>query len=367
MVVKIKYRIGLIIKQLFYYCGLVVERIPDETELVHLHEEVRMYKLKKLANTIREIKDHNLYNSLLKKYIANWDERFVSSEFIGDGSGEYNLGVYRKVRIQNNYYFEKVYFNDSPDLLKVEWFYEHIYPISKDLLKTVKLYKIIKGDLISLVYFEYIELAPLSEGAFHPDFLDISKNMIKISTRNVELINNAPDFFKQYRLFYHYVNKSIIAEEAIKKLSNNRLTMKKIEQFIDLQPLVITHGDIYYTNVLVDNYIIDWDSFGLFPHGLEVAFIFATNIEHLTFKKLQTLLNEKYKDIISEDQWDGFELSCWYFYLIFTARQATRTASYMTWQKDAYHIIEKLYDKIMSENRCLNLLVNCKSTEINDY
>jgi hypothetical protein len=121
-----------------------------------------------------------------------------------------------------------------------------------------------------------------------------------------------------------------------------------IEKIIDLQPLVITHGDIYHTNVLADNYIIDWDSFGFFPHGLEVAFIFATNIEYSTFERLQKLLNEEYKEIVSKDQWDGFELSCWYFYLIFTA-QDEKEVAHKTWQKNAFNRVERLYNKMISK------------------
>lgn len=356
MVSRIKYRIGLIIKQLFCYRGFIVMRIPETNELVEVHEEVRTYELKRLAYNIKELNNQKLYNKLLKKYVDDWKDNLASAEFIGNGSGEHNLGVYRKVGFENSYFFEKVYFNESTDLLKVEWFYEHIYPILKELIKTAKLHKIVRGDLLTIVYFEYTDLAPLSEGKFHSEFLTISKNMFRISKGNIELIKNSPDFFKQYRLYNHYISNIKFAEEAIKKLSNNRLTIKMIEQIIDLQPLIITHGDIYHTNISVDNYIIDWDSFGLFPHGLETAFIFATNIEYLTFKRLQELLNEEYKEIVSKDQWDGFELSCWYFYLIFTA-QDEREVSYMIWQEEAFELVERLYDKMISTINAQTYLV----------
>lgn len=346
MIDKIKYRIDLIIKQLFYYFGFTIERIPDADHLAHFHKEVQMYELKKLAYDIKKTGNQKLYNNILKKYVAEWDNNFISSEFIGHGSGEHNLSVYRKVCFENNYYFEKVYFNDSYDLIKVEWFYEYIYPLLNESLNTVKLHQIIKGDIITIVYFEYINLVPLSKDAFHLNYIDISKKMFKISKDNEEIIKNAPDFFKNYRLHYHYITSIETAEEGIKKLSNNRLTIKMIEQIIDLQPLIITHGDVYHTNIFVDNYIIDWDSFGLFPHGFEVGFIFATNIEYLTFKRLQELLNEEYKEIISKDEWDGFELSCWYFYLILTAQDA-KIVSYETWQNEAFNELERLYNKII--------------------
>lgn len=348
MINNIKHRIRLLIKRLLYYRGFVIERIPNANELVVVHELVRKYELKKLANNIRKINNQKLYNNLLKKFVADWDDKIASADFIGYGSGEDNLGIYRKVCFEDSCFFEKVYFNDSNDLLKVEWFYEHIFPVLEKYLKTVKLHKAIKGDLITIVYFEYIDLSPLPEGVFHSDLLEISKKMFKMSKNNVDLIQNAPDFFKHYRLYIHYVYNIKIAEEVISKRSGNRLTVTMIEKIIDLQPLLITHGDIYHNNVLVDNYIIDWDSFGFFPHGLEVALIFATNIKHSTFETLQKLLKEEYKVIVGKDQWDGFELSCWYFYLIFTA-QDEKEATHKTWQKDAFNIVERLYDKITSK------------------
>src|SRR5690554_3781323 len=138
MINKIKYRIGLIIRQLYCHWGFVIERIPETTELVHVHELVRIYELKKLANNIRELNNQKLYNGLLKKYVTDWNDTVLSSEFIGDGSGEHNLGVYRKVCFENGCFFEKAYFNDSYDLLKVDWFYDHVFPVLKESLKTVR-------------------------------------------------------------------------------------------------------------------------------------------------------------------------------------------------------------------------------------
>src|SRR5690606_5941844 len=92
-----------------------------------------------------------------------------------------------------------------------------------------------------------------------------------------------------------------------------------IEQITNLLPLVITHGDIHFDNVFAGNYLIDWDSFGFFPHGFEVARILAKQLEDPTFERLQEILNGEYRGVISEDQWHGFELSCLYFYLIFSA------------------------------------------------
>lgn len=348
MINKIKYRVGLIIKLLFQYSGFTIERIPDTSRLDYLHEETRKYMLKKLVNNSKQTNNEKLYKKIIKNHVPDWNDTFTSAEFIGYGTGEQNLEVYRKVLYKKKYYFEKIYFYDSYDLLKVKWFYEHLYPVLKDSIKTAKLCKIIKGDIITIVYFEYISFVPLSEGILHSVFFDISRDLLFLSKQNEELIRNAPNFLNDYRSHFHYIDKIKAAEEVIEKLSNNKFTTKMIEQIIDLQPSIISHGDIYHTNVLTDKYIIDWDSFGFFPLGFDIAVIFAYSIEFLSFQRLQELIHEEYKEVIEKSQWKSFELSCLYFYLIFTALDE-KTESRLSCQRAVFNQIEKLYCEITNE------------------
>lgn len=345
-----RHKIGFVIKQILYYLGYALERIPEASQLVDVHEQVRRYQLKKLAEDIRKLNDQRLYNKLLKKYIVDWhwNEYFTSSEFIGHGSGEGNLDVYRKVCIKGKYYFEKVYFNTSHDLLAVEWFYEHISPRIGARLKTVNLHKVIKGDLITVVYFDFISLAPLAKFKYHSRFFNIAKNLYEISRADASLIKSAQCCVKDYRLHFHYIDKIEDLKLAIKKMSNNRLTVEMIEQIIDLQPLIFSHGDIYHPNVFEDNYLIDWDSCGFFPHGFDCAFILATNIEYISLEKLIEILNDEFKELVGEDHWDGFQLCCWYFYLMFTVREQG-VVPHNVWQEEVYNMVELLYSKTRNE------------------
>lgn len=349
MITIMKNKIILMIKRLFHYWGFIINRIPDANhffdELIDADKEVKKYELKKLVLNIRIANNQKLYNNILKKYVGDWNDRFTSAEFIGDGLGVHNLCAYRKVCFENKYYFEKVYFNDSYDLLKAEWFYEHIYPVLKDCLNTPKLYKVIKGHLITIVYFEFIDFVPLSRDAWYSVSFNISKRMFKLSKGIEELSENAPDFIKDYTLHHCYKVNVKTAKKRIRKLSDNRVTQKMIEEIIKLQPLTFTHGDIHDKNVFKDNYIIDWDSFGFLPHGFETAIIFSNNRERpLTFKSFQNILIEEYKEAIHKDLWEGFELSCFYFYFLFTA-QDERSTTNTVLQREVFNRIENLYYK----------------------
>ncbi len=357
MLTAIKHKIHFIIKRYLYYFGYIIEQIPDANYLTQVHEEVRRYKLRKLANNIKKLDDHKLYNRILKKYAVEWKDDITSAEFVGNGFGGDNVEVYRKVLFQNIYYFEKVYFNGSYDLLRIEWFYEYIYTNLKKYLNPPKLFKVIKGDLITIVYFEYLDLVTLPREEWHSVFYNISKNMYMLFKDVNKLLEAAPNCVKDYRLHSYYTMTIKEAEKNIKKLSNNRLTVQMIEEVINLQPLILSHGDIHERNVFANNYIIDWDSFGFFPHGFEVAIIYANNIKSITFESLQEILIEEYNEVVPTYHWEGFVLSCWYFYLIFTSREDI-TSETMSLQKDVFNVIEKLYYKLRIQYKFTEIIIN---------
>src|SRR5690606_25313946 len=218
------------------------------------------------------------------------------------------------------------------------------------------------GDLITIIYFEYLDLLPLSKDTVRSVLFDLSKTLLKLSEKNKSLIENAPDYLKTYNSHFQYYKNIKCAKRIIKGLSHNQLTIDMLEEVLNSQPLIITHGDIYQTNVFTGNYVIDWDSFGFFPFGFESALILAMQTEPLTFSELQRILIEEFKEIIADDYWDGFELSCLYFYFIFTAINKENEAQ-VTFQKDVFMKIEKLYYKKSCDTQ-INELINITSKGI---
>lgn len=352
---KTQSKVALKVKWLFHYLGFIIERVPDENklffELNNTHEAIQKHVLKRLTDNIRIANNHRLYNRLLKRYVPKWDSNPTTARFMGNGVGEYSFNTFRKVYFKDKCYFEKVYFNNTYDLSRIEWFYKHINPLLKDSINVAKLYRIIKGDLITIVYFEFAELIPLSRATLNSVSFDISKTLIEISGANYvkEIRETAPSYLKDYKLHAYYKGNITLATKMIKELSNNRLTPRLIEQVINLQPLVLTHGDIQETNLFANNYLIDWDSFGFFPLGLETAYILCKNEffshkreESLTSQDLQKILVENYKTVINKDQWVSFELSCFYFYFIFIALD-DGTPPNIALQKDLFDRVEQLY------------------------
>lgn len=352
MIEKIQNKVTLKVKWLFHHLGYIIEKVPDENKLYfqlsNSHEAVQKHVLKRVTENIRIANNHTLYNNLLKKYIPEWNCDYSAAVFVGSGIGEYSFNTFRKVCFGESCFFEKVYFNNSYDLLRIEWFHEHINSLLRDWLNIAKIYKIIKGDLITIVYFEFTELKPLSNLKLDVVPFTISQRLIEISNTTLlgKIAERAPEYLKDYKLHAFYKGNILHASKMISNLSNDSLSPDMIEQVVNRQPLVLTHGDIQETNVFADNYLIDWDSFGFFPLGFESAYIlyqinYRKSKLSLTSLDLQKILIKNYRTIVDRDLWNGFELSCFYFYFIFIALRENTSPNVM--QKDVFARIMQLY------------------------
>ncbi|WP_316814882.1 hypothetical protein [Pedobacter nyackensis] len=350
------YKIKNLLKRLIHNLGFIVEQVPNDDQLFekleHAHEAVQHHELRKLALQIKVANNQKLYNKILKRKVVDWDNNFNSSKFVGSGFGTGNFGVFRKVCFDDNCYFEKVYFNNTRDLLKIEWFYTNVYPLLSNIsVKPPKLHKVIKGDLITIVYFEFIDLVSLSQQQLDAAPFNISKQLLGISNSKQmkELINNAESSLKDYTSYYYYTRNIKTAEKDIQNLSAHKLSLHTIEVIINQQPLVLTHADIHGTNIFSNDYTLDWDSFGFFPFGFDTAFILFQKSETLDFPTLQEVLIKEYKEIIPKDQWEDFELSCLYFYFIFIALNENTTIK-IEMQKKAFLRIKELYCNKIIQN-----------------
>ena len=353
MIDKIKHKIILRLKKTLHYAGYNLERIPNANhlynELSKQHAAVQRHELKKFSEKAKVANNHTLYDNILKKYVPEWDNSYTSPLFIGSGQGEFNINVYRKMSYNNSLHFEKIYFTNSYSLMRMEWFYKHIYPIVKDELKTSKLYKITRGKVISIANFEYLDLKYYHKHEWESAFYEVSKKLIHLSKHTRELCKQAPDFLKDYTLHDDYKKNIKVTKKTIKELTENRLSSKKINEVIKTGPLVFSHGDIYDMNVFSGNYFIDWDSFGFFPLGFETAAILILTKQSPCFTDLEETVIKEYKNIVNADLWDSFMLNCWYFYLVFMVIQPNNE-SYRNLQKSIMSKIEVLYNKIIISN-----------------
>ena len=277
---------------------------------------VQIVELKRISTFYAFIDNHIYYNSLLKSLVPTWSKQFIGLTFIGNGIGQNSLNSFRKCDEVNNSLFEKVYFNIFEDLNKVIWFQKNISQLLKNKITIPNIKEVFRGDLISITYSEFIELNEVE--FINDNILDqiaYTKILFDISLNNNSYLNNLniPYSIKNFRLHFEYVRN---IKHAIKVFEGQSINFKVLESQVEDSLLIITHGDIQSSNIYNTNVLVDWDSFGLFPIGLEISFVYFKLFQEgkISLKPL-IWLNCNYSHILNSEF--GKELKRNYCYFVF--------------------------------------------------
>ncbi|MDD2475405.1 MAG: phosphotransferase [Dysgonamonadaceae bacterium] len=337
-------KIGAYVKRHFNYrvlktmchLGFYVDNLPS-AESFYLKTRnyplaIKEDELRKITIFLRKANNRKLYGQILQKFVPQMDMKFSHTQFTGSGSGAYNLNAFRKVINNDEVFFEKAHFNSSIEIVRLNWFYDNIFASMKDNnnIKAPALCCSFEGELITIFYFNFVELVSSAEKEVGAIVFNLSRELYKLSQLPdvKDKITEAPIFLRDYKIYFEYERKIEEAEKRASELLGDSFHLKDIENKISESPYILTHGDIHRGNVFADNYLIDWDTFGIYPIGLEVAYIllFLKKCK-LSYQDLNDILDREYRTTILEEQWDSFELNCLYFYYVFTIHSSTEIGS----------------------------------------
>jgi thiamine kinase-like enzyme len=283
-------------------------------------QQIREYELSRIAATLRVADNHKQYEKLLKAFVPDWQIKIKEAQFVGKGIGDSSLNTYRKISTGNRRYFEKVYFNAHPHLQTVRWFEEHIYDMIKDEITVPLIRKSFRGELITIVYFDYYNLIKAGEKTIERHLISFSEILYEISCKRRPALKKLapPDSINDFRNHPAYRNsKKVYSANA--RLLKQGINLKSVEKAIDHSKCVLTHGDINKKNAFENAVLIDWDSFGIFPIGLDPAFTYyCLAIDKSRKNNSLAWVKEHYYDMISEEDWKEFERNFTYFLYIFS-------------------------------------------------
>jgi hypothetical protein len=247
------------------------------------------------------------------------------ASFIGKGIGVGSLDSFRRVTTDQKDYFEKVYFNSHEDLERIKWFQEHIYALIQHEIKVPRIQKIYSGDLLTIVYFEYFNLNDLKEERKKKAIIEFSKDLYRISYTNEATLSRLeiPTNLKDFRKHFEYQSNINLAR---RKLGEYGIVCHSFEQEAASSKHIITHADIQETNVFKDSVLIDWDTFGIYPIGLEPAFIYFRLLMKDSNRSTDVIdwLNKYYSEVISERDWKDFKRNFVFFLFVFSAKRIYR-------------------------------------------
>jgi thiamine kinase-like enzyme len=284
---------------------------------------IREYELKRIFDMVGIAKNHKFHNALLAKFIPTSKLEIKDAKFIGFGAGESSLSTFRKVKIEDKTIHEKIYFSSHQDLKRISWFYQNVSHLVQDSgIALPNIYKIYSGDSITVLYTEYAELKKLDIINKKKSLLQFSKQLYQLSlTEEFEIINGkASNAIKDFKGHFEYKRNRSVAKHV---LYEHGFSLEAIEQKIMQSRYVLTHGDIQDTNAFQNNILIDWDSVGIFPVGLDPAFLLFYLMMNDNDEKFDILnwIDTHYKKLIIENEWGSFQLNVLYFLFVFIQKR----------------------------------------------
>jgi|SRR5690554_1221579 len=311
------------IRNIFYLLGVHIKFYSSPKSihdfLRNYPFEVQQYELRNISDIINVRKSNDFYNKLLKLYVPNWNIKIIKSEFIRGGKGAASLNTYRK--LENNIgevLFEKIYYSSSRELNRVTWLDEKLsFIFHKGGINIPKIKKVFSGKVVSILYYHFEILTPYKEEDYEESLIFTTKKLYEISLQGdvLNLVGSFPNQLKDFKNHFHY-NKNInLANEY---LSSSKINIIYIEEKVENSKLIITHGDIHKTNIFQGEVVIDWDSFGLFPVGFDVAYMFFQYYKNLkAYPEIENWLYTEYKDTVDISMWNEFETNFFYFLFVF--------------------------------------------------
>lgn len=261
--------------------------------LLMLGMKISNEMFKHIISRVNQIKRNNfIYEFLLKRYDKKVTLlKYDSAEFVGSGGGQ-AINLYRKVKVKDEFLFEKIYFNDTKEFKNTIYFYDKIFEQLSDVgVKTPALKYKISGNSLSVLYFKFIEDKNNNESVGKDFFLDFDNKMKKLPVIEKEELEDFQIFTSAK--MYKKNKQQIISYYGLE--SKNEITQKfnNIEKYFLNKVLWYQHSDLHKGNVVNKEYVIDFDTAAYYPYNYDLGTIYAWSF--LAIMK---------KDI---DNWELFE------------------------------------------------------------
>lgn len=290
------------------------QKISKQPILIQEHE------LKQLVIFLRRANDQKYYDKLLSLFVPEWNIDIKKSSFMGYGIGEASLDTFRKVETKSSTLFEKVYFTNHRDLKTIRWFQKNIHPLLKEHIKIPIIEHFFEGEVITITYSKFYSLIKEQNKKTEDALISLSKALYRLSDSRLQSLNlsSAPINILNFEFHFQY-NRNIKA--ANKRLKQAGISTKKLIKLATESKKIITHGDIQNTNIYSNKTLIDWDSFGIYPLGLDPAFsYFRILVEKNNIVPLQSWIEQNFKSSIKDNDWVDFSRNFYFFLYVFATK-----------------------------------------------
>jgi|GEM_PF-1461394 len=278
-------------------------------------------EIKYISHFLRKNNNHQNYDLLLKAFIPKLLLDYDKAEFIGEGQAKSSLDTYRKISIDQNIFFEKVYFNSYQNIEKLTFLSEFIFPLLKNKLQIPSIKNIYKGNIISSVYWEFLILKEISKHKQEETLKEFSLILYQVSIEKHSFLRGLKELenYRNFNLHYQYVLNLDLSKRYFK---SRRISFSHFEKSAGFSKPILTHADLHQDNIFQNRILIDWDHFGYFPIGFEQAFLFFRMLENhsKSGKDFYDWMKDFTEKINKEDRAD-FERNFLFFLMVFSIRR----------------------------------------------
>lgn len=278
--------------------------------------------LKKAAEKHALSHDHRAYEQALMQYDdeVSFEESYSAVGFVGSGKGQHTLNSYRKLNFDGRMLFEKIYSIDSLDWRKCHYFYEQIHPrLNGSGICVPALLWRLCGNRLVVARFEFIDFSTVDSECYVEEVVRLTNSMASLGPVGADAPPEFQDLTQHFG-FQRCFQKSVrVIEKAREKVGILTLMRKQCEAL----PRFVGHGDLSRPNMGGDGLVLDWDNFGFYPPGFDLALALVLKDDLLGEDELVSFARQGYEGVREYCTFDEFWFSLVFFYGVFlSARKA---------------------------------------------
>ena len=266
--------------------------------------------------------DHRAYEQQLMQYDEEviFDESCNAVGFIGSGKGQHTLNSYRKLNFGGRMLFEKIYSIDSLDWRKCQYFYEQIHPrLNGSGICVPALLWPLFGNRLVVARFEFVDFSMIGSELYLEEVVRLTNSMASPGPVGAGAPPELQDLSQHFG-FERCFKKSVgVLENAREKVGLLTLMRKQCEAL----PRFVGHGDLSRPNMAGDGLVLDWDNFGFYPPGFDLALALVLKGDLLGEDELVSFARQGHEGVRKHCTFDEFWFSLVFFYGVFlSARKA---------------------------------------------
>jgi hypothetical protein len=266
--------------------------------------------------------DHEGYELILGVYDPSieFNKLFTSRRFVGVGKGRFTLNAYREVVLSRGRCFEKIYSSESIDWRKCCFFYSDVAPIvCAHGLVVPGLSEAVVGDRLTVSLFEFFDILPIEQDAYFEYLFSVVEVLSSVDCEALLM----PEDFKRLDLHFGFDRCLRKTQVVLEQFEGGGSVLLQMKARCEAMPRFIGHGDLSLPNMGVGSIVIDWDNFGFYPPGFDLALGAVLAGELLDADALNAMAERVFPSFAKRCTFEMLWFSFVFFYCVFlSARQA---------------------------------------------